>query len=893
MTKPTFLQRLFNAPSQSYAFPVQEKNYHSTKATLLKVARQDDTVPKLPHSIASIFPKDRSASTPSPLTLVEDTESEVTSEEEFHTPDSASNPILSATAEGDQSFPSSSASSTDSVADDSDSETIEASVFSSHSASTHATTPTPSDSGRSKSPSLVPSITTTTAITISSTSKPSSRTSSVDTQQHATYTDEDWAKEVRWLVPPPASNSSSTKKSKRSRGPTIAQRADHRPLPESKQESLRKAPKGKTRMSAVLEMPEDEDDYQSSQNSRTSKITYKRTRPSLDGSAERSWAVHHLASKSTPSLTSVSDRYQTVTVPSTSHIHCEPGTSSRGTAPYNSMTLPRANLLPPAHSTYSASASPRNGLLLNGGAGVLQKLKIEDVHKVDLSRGGLAGTTMATIEIVKGTAEVVNRPGGLTRSFSQRLSTRLKSRGKSGRPPGYLAREMPTPLGFCSHIPPPTHVPPHHVLVQVWAVGLDGRDAAIVLKDKQNTPGFVPGRSFVGRVVEVGWEVRADTVKKGEWVIGLMEVKKSGALAEFITLDRHRIHRVPGPAPIPTLGTLLSNSRPPSRAPSPSPSVRSTRSATSRTSKTGLNSVLTVEELALLPICGVFAYRAVKTFDPSTLNPAIPAPRKSRPRRILILNGHSGVGALSAQLLIRRGWKVITHVSPEAVSNGGSALHSSLAFKNIERRLRRWGVEDVCLGEATAVITMLGERCKTQPGGYAIDGVLDTIGGLDIWNAALQHILSNSSKPPNPESDPMGDDSMPPQFTTLVGDDRERTIPSAQDHFKAGFRSMKRAMNAACGYAWISVAADIDGEGLDVRDALAGIIRWVEETRGQVKPYVENQESPLSTPVEVGTERGSAGSVGRVVLFENAPHVFAEGAKSLTCGGNVVVKVVS
>jgi hypothetical protein len=165
-------------------------------------------------------------------------------------------------------------------------------------------------------------------------------------------------------------------------------------------------------------------------------------------------------------------------------------------------------------------------MLLNGGADILQKLKVEDVNKVDLSRNGLAGTTMATIEIVKGTAEAGGRPGGLTRSFSQRFSTRLKSRGKSGRTPSHIAGEMSTPLGFCSHVSPPTHVPPHHVLVQVWAVGLDSRDAAIVLKDKQNTPGFVPGRSFVGRAVEVGWEVRAEIVKKGEWVVGLMEVKK-------------------------------------------------------------------------------------------------------------------------------------------------------------------------------------------------------------------------------------------------------------------------------------------------------------------------------------------------------------------------------
>lgn len=246
-------------------------------------------------------------------------------------------------------------------------------------------------------------------------------------------------------------------------------------------------------------------------------------------------------------------------------------------------------------------------------------------------------------------------------------------------------------------------------------------------------------------------------------------------------------------------------------------------------------------------------------------------------------------------MLVRRGWRVVAQVSPEAISStDGPTLSSSLGFKNLERRLRGWGVEDVCLGEATAVITELGERCKKQLGEYVIDGVLDTIGGLDIWNTALQHILSRTAEHPNPAPDPTVDDRIPPQFTTLVGDDKERTVPSAQDHFKAGFRSMKRAMNAACGYAWISVAADIDGEGLDVKDSLAGMIKWVEETRGQVKPHVEDPEShSLILGVEDSAERGTATSVERVVVFEKAPLVFADGAKRLTCGGNVVVKVVS
>ena len=267
-------------------------------------------------------------------------------------------------------------------------------------------------------------------------------------------------------------------------------------------------------MSAVLEVPEDEDDGKTNPHSRHQGITYRRARPSPDVGGEGPWTAHHPTLNPTPSVNTIPNRYQTVDVPSTSYIDSQPGTSSRGTTPYTSMTLPRASTLPPAHSTYLAS-----------GTGILQRLKVEDIHKVDLSRGGLASTTMATIEVVKGAAEACNRSGGLTRSLSLKL-TRSKSRSKKGRAPSRLALGMPSPLGFCSHIPPPTSVPSHHVLVQVWAVGLDSRDAAIVLKDKQNTPGFVPGRGFVGRVVEVGWEVREDLVKKGEWVIGLTEVKK-------------------------------------------------------------------------------------------------------------------------------------------------------------------------------------------------------------------------------------------------------------------------------------------------------------------------------------------------------------------------------
>lgn len=38
--------------------------------------------------------------------------------------------------------------------------------------------------------------------------------------------------------------------------------------------------------------------------------------------------------------------------------------------------------------------------------------------------------------------------------------------------------------------------------------------------------GFIPGRSFVGRVMDTGWQVTDDRVKRGDWVIGLLDPRK-------------------------------------------------------------------------------------------------------------------------------------------------------------------------------------------------------------------------------------------------------------------------------------------------------------------------------------------------------------------------------
>ena len=252
----------------------------------------------------------------------------------------------------------------------------------------------------------------------------------------------------------------------------------------------------------------------------------------------------------------------------------------------------------------------------------------------------------------------------------------------------------------------------------------------------------------------------------------------------------------------------------------------------------------------------------------------------------------------------------------------------------LEARLRAWGVEDICVGEPLDVLRQLAED------GQSFDMVLDTVGGAAVWEAA-QRLLTmdwtiaasrssaslasrngsvDLSRDPAAPSDPT--ESPKPsktkskptishaQFTTLVGDTVHRAIPTAQDNLRSGLRSLRRsgstssksgpalppganstavlarrgtlrrAQKRVVGYAWVSVAADVDFEGGDVRDALAAIVRMAEA--GWLRPPC------------VGAD--GEPDVGRVVPFERAPEVFRRGVVgplgALADGGTCVVRIV-
>jgi len=159
------------------------------------------------------------------------------------------------------------------------------------------------------------------------------------------------------------------------------------------------------------------------------------------------------------------------------------------------------------------------------------------------------------------------------------------------------------------------------------------------------------------------------------------------------------------------------------------------------------------------------------------------------------------------------------------------------------------------------------------------DGVLDTVGGKEIWDAgeALLSCHTGAGKA---------------QFTTLVGDTPERIVPNTSDLFKAGVRSTKthgtgssagsrrhstdgvisegrkNKAKAKVGYAWVIINQDVDWQGEDIADSLRAVIREAAVQEG-VRPLV------------VGD---------KIVPFEKTPEVFVGGV--LGSGGTAVVKVV-
>lgn len=485
---------------------------------------------------------------------------------------------------------------------------------------------------------------------------------------------------------------------------------------------------------------------------------------------------------------------------------------SSGTRGFTSLVLPRATPSTALETNYNSKPSTR-GRRTSTVLGEAISIGLGLGDGVDLTRAGLAQTTMASVEVVRGIA------GESTRADRKRSKNRTSVFGagwfagkdhedKKGKA---MQEDSETPLGFTSHRAPPAYVGGNAVLVQVWAVGLDGTDARLVgvpspqiavsglpgtpygtkvakalEKEKLRAPavGYIPGRSFVGRVLEVGWEVREETVRRGDWVVGLTSVQKSGALAQFVLVDRHRIHRVPQPHIL--RRTPYSTDNPASPPANGHVTVNGDAAAGRSASLRSGVDVLTVEELALLPLSGVPAYRAIRTFPQaswpvgpalrrglaqSTLPPLggvfpadqsdMPAAhqmRDSRPRA-LVLRAHDGPGALAMQILVREGWCVWAHV-PVPFALPGPALEVTGALRDeekekeferqravlrrIEERLRGWGVDEVLFVSVTSFRPSSSVASEVLGGGMSMSSSTHSVHAIPRSSSSSSQSLSPS-----------------------------------------------------------------------------------------------------------------------------------------------------
>ena len=216
--------------------------------------------------------------------------------------------------------------------------------------------------------------------------------------------------------------------------------------------------------------------------------------------------------------------------------------------------------------------------------------------------------------------------------------------------------------------------------------------------------------------------------------------------------------------------------------------------------------------------------------------------------------------------------------------------------ERLEARLKGLGAEEVCVGSPLEVL----QRFEKE--GRSFDAILDTVGGVAIWEAA-RHVLL---------ADPFATDSTVKeqdakrkrastvaQFTTIVGDASGRAVPTSHDNFNSGLRSFRRtkstmhhltvngskprrkAHKRTVNYSWVSPAADVGYEGEDVSTALSTVVRMAED--GTLKPT-------LSEEPELIDEEN------KIVPFERAPEVFRRDLNGprgpLKDGGACVIKIV-
>jgi hypothetical protein len=133
-----------------------------------------------------------------------------------------------------------------------------------------------------------------------------------------------------------------------------------------------------------------------------------------------------------------------------------------------------------------------------------------------------SNSTMRSLTVTSNAAQTLNR------SFF-RNNTNIKLRQDPNLPSHLQNRNAARAnITYSNLAPAPHKIRSDECLVQVFACAVDFWDRAKVeiLHSRGQGYGFIPGRAFVGKVLETGSEVDAAKVSKGSFVYGLQDLKR-------------------------------------------------------------------------------------------------------------------------------------------------------------------------------------------------------------------------------------------------------------------------------------------------------------------------------------------------------------------------------
>ena len=296
---------------------------------------------------------------------------------------------------------------------------------------------------------------------------------------------------------------------------------------------------------------------------------------------------------------------------------------------------------------------------------------------------------------------------------------------------------------------------------------------------------------------------------------------------------------------------------------------------------------LTCDELAMLPLCGIPAYRAVRTCLDAFLDADCvekPAtgdyrPHPGRRRRALVLRGHDGVGAVAVQMLVRQGWRVSVHVPFSRVPWDATQTEADGFMLVVEDGLKKWGVDEVIYDDANTYAKCDGEMDDKRAAvvrvietlradGDVFDAVLDCAGGREVREASERLLGLNGAT-----SRGVG------QFVTLLGDDDGAPDEAVSTSTVADVASRARLarLSTERNVEYTHLGSVFESEGLAVSEILGLVLRFALEDG--VRARVE----------EVGGEMFGR---RRAVSLEEVSEVLADD-ELLSDGGVAVVRVVS